>query len=100
MRGMGDQIIRVPLYMLQSMMEGDHEMTNWRLPRSVDIVGVIHDPGLHNPYIPDERTPSVMFRIKHKYCFRRPPGSQLCIEDYTAFIERFRSIAEADARGN
>lgn len=104
MKGMGDQVIRVPIETLHSMMTGMNAEIQgwWHLPRSVDIVGVV-DPRGTDPWRPDEREdqwgPCVYVRIKHKYCFRRPKGGALCIEDYHAFIERFRAIAKEESNG-
>jgi hypothetical protein len=99
LKGMGDQVIRVPIETLHSMMTGmNTEIQGWHLPRSVDIVGVIIDPRGTDPWKPDEE-PCVYVRIQHKYCFRRPRGGQLYIENYHDFIERFRSIAKDESNG-
>jgi hypothetical protein len=103
LKGMGDQVIRVPIETLHSMMTGmNTEIQGWHLPRSVDIVGVI-DPRGTDPWKPGEREdrwgPCVYVRIQHKYCFRRPRGVQLYIENYHDFIERFRSIAKEESNG-
>lgn len=98
MRGIGDQVIRVPLDMLWLLMTGQNGETNgWKLPRSVDIIEVMDQRNERNPWIPDERDgPCAYLRIQHKYCFRRSAGSALCIENYCDFIERFNSIAKSE----
>ncbi len=104
MQGMGDQVIRVPVDMLHSLLTHDVSVIHgWEFPRSVDIIGAIQPEHVTNPWIPnaDERYgPCVYLRIQHKYCMRRPPGSPLCIEDYDAFLERFRSLAQGEANGS
>ena len=98
MRGMGDQVIRIPVDALWSLMTNAVEMAGWRLPRSVDIIGPVDRPNAHDALYPDDRYGDCVYlRIQHKYCMRRPKGAPLCIEDYHAFIERFRSTAKDEA---
>jgi hypothetical protein len=97
MKGMGDQAISIPLDVLHGLLtdQGENGRPDF-LPKSVDIIEVLPRPKQHDAWIPEDRQPRLYLRIKHKYCFRRPPGTPLCHEDYYDFLKRFEQIFLTD----
>lgn len=88
--GMGEEALRIPLADMRLLGE---------LPADVEVVRVLPPPralsGMEygTDWIAGDKSfPDLFLHIRHRFCVRAPPGTQLCYGYLQHFLERYNDL--------